>query len=1052
MKDSQLFNSIHNCDPWQANFEKTLRAHKFLEPKKAWQNLTTLSSQSNFQQLFPKFFKSFIKFIASSYNPDLALNNFERFAQTINDKNYLYTILSTSTETLKSIIVLFSGSQVLTDSLLSDPSLFDWINNSKTINNSRSKDELMRAYYEFSGEKYLDNNTPQMLRKFKKREYLRVGLRDLLGKTDFEETGRDLSFLADLSLQIAYEYVDEKMKKKYGVPYYKENNKEKKEVEFTVLGMGKLGGLELNYSSDIDLLYIYTSSKGETLPTEDYPNTLKISIHEYYAKLAVLLTKTIHEITLNGSVFRVDLDLRPEGTSGEIVNSLASLEIYYQSWGRLWERQALMKARVSAGSETLGKKFFEMLEPFVYRKNIDFSAMQEIISMKEKINQNIKKKKIKKRNIKLGEGGIREVEFTVQIYQLIYGGREKNIRGANTLKALKGLHEFNLIEKKEYKQLKEAYVFLRNIENRVQISFGLQIHDIPEDRFLQAVLALKMNIEGKSIEELSGKLNDELTRQTQFVSRIFSKLFKKEQNRKVGGDVNKLSEVKSLNEQVLERAFFQSSKNALRFLKNLRDGQKFSHPTEKSISDFYRILPKILDWCGKVPMANSAVENLVKFIESSKARESFLDLFSKNNKFLELLLRVFGSSNLIADILIKQPDLVDVIKDAESIYRFKNKKNLQNEISQTLKRCKSFQEKKNSLRRFKQGEELRVGIRYIIGEADIGGTLADLSSLAETHIENSYQIAFNEQKTQYSKEKIIPDSFAIIGLGKLGGGEINFKSDLDVVFVYEDSKNDSLFAESVVLFYTKIYQLINELTSQVTPSGYAYKIDSDLRPEGKSGLMVNSIKSYENYYKGRARTWEQQAMVRARFIAGNPQTGRNFINMVKKFTYRPKLEYKSIVEISRSRERMEKDLAEEVTKGNNVKLGYGGLADIEFSVQILQMMHGGKNIRLRETNTLSAVVQLDTLGIIDHKDSENIKKHYLFMRNLECALRIQNLSLMSHLPKEQERLLMLAKFLKYSGKNPADIVEKFRIDYSQSTKEIRAFYSKTVDTLLRTAL
>ena len=174
--------------------------------------------------------------------------------------------------------------------------------------------------------------------------------------------------------------------------------------------------------------------------------------------------------------------------------------------------------------------------------------------------------------------------------------------------------------------------------------------------------------------------------------------------------------------------------------------------------------------------------------------------------------------------------------------------------------------------------------------------------------------------------------------------------------------------------------------------------------------------------------------------------------MLKKFTYRPKLEYESIIEISRSRERIEKDLAEEVTKGKNVKLGYGGLADIEFSVQILQMMHGGKNIRLRETNTLSAVVQLDTLGIIDHKDSENIKKHYLFMRNVECALRIQNLSLMSHLPKEQEKLLMLARFLKYYGRNPTDIVEKFRSDYSKSTKEIRAFYGKTIDTLLRTAL
>ena len=218
MNNAQLFKSIHNCDPWQDDFEESLRAHNFIEPKKAWEVILTLSSQSNFQRLFPKFFNSFLKLIASSYHPDLALHNFERFARTINDKNYLYTILSTYPETLKSVIILFSGSQVLTDSMLSDPSFFDWINNSKIINNQRSKDEFMRIYYEFSEGKYLDNNTPQMLRKFKKREYIRIGLRDLLGKTDFEETGRDLSFLADLSLQVAYEYADQKMKKKYGVP------------------------------------------------------------------------------------------------------------------------------------------------------------------------------------------------------------------------------------------------------------------------------------------------------------------------------------------------------------------------------------------------------------------------------------------------------------------------------------------------------------------------------------------------------------------------------------------------------------------------------------------------------------------------------------------------------------------------------------------------------------------------------------------------------------------------------------------------------------------
>ncbi len=1048
----RLYNSIHNCDPWEESFEKSLRKYNFIEPKKAWKNILTLSSQSNFEGLFPGFFKSFIKTIGSSYHPDLALNNFERFTETIEDKNYLYTILYNSQETLKSLIVLFSGSQILTDTLLSNPSFFEWINNSEIINNSRSKDEFMRAYYEFSGEQYLDINTPELLRKFKKREYIRIGLRDLLDKTDFEETGRDLSCLADLSLQVAYEYAEKKIKEKYGVPYYKENKEQLKEIEFAILGMGKLGGLELNYSSDIDLIYIYTSSNGETQETENYPDTLNISSHEYFTKLAELLTKTIDEITSDGNVFRVDLNLRPEGATGPIVNSLESCEIYYQSWGRLWERQALMKARVSAGSESLGKLFFSMMEPFVYRKNIDFSAVKEITSMKEKINQNIQRKNINRRNIKLGKGGIREVEFTVQTFQLIFGGREKIVRGGNTIKALKSIYKLNFIEEIEYKKLKKAYIFLRNLENMVQISFGLQTHDLPEDRMLLAVLALKMNINGNSIEELTEKLNNEFSDHTQSVNNIFSELFKKEQDRKLGNKIKKIPEIRTLNEKVIESVFFENNKNALRFLKILRDGPKFSRINEKSVDDFYRILPKILDECREVPMANTALENLVRFIESSKARESFLGLFSENKNFLKLLLKIFGSSNLMSDILIKQPGLIDIIEDTESIYRFKNKINLNKEIKKSINISNNFEEKKNNLRRFKQGEELRIGIRYIIGEADIEGTLKDLSSLAEICIENAYQLALIKLSAQYANERIIPSNFAIIGMGKIGGNEINFKSDLDLIFVYETNKDDSLFSDNVVLFYTKIYQLLHELTSQVTSSGYAYKIDSDLRPEGKSGLMVNSIKSYEEYYRVRARTWEQQSMVRARFIAGNQQTGKNFINMVNSFTYRPKLEYESIIEISRSREKIEQDLAEEATKGKNIKLGYGGLADIEFSVQILQMMHGGKNSRLRETNTLCALAQLDALGIIDHEDSKNIKKNYLFLRNLECSLRIQNVSLMSHLPKEQEKLLILARFLKYSGENPIVIVRKFMNEYDQSTKEIRFFYRKTIDNLLRNAL
>ena len=450
MNEPILIDAIYKREPWDDKFSELLKVHRFTDVKKVWESLIHLSSHSNFYILFPNFFKSLIKELELSYQPDLALLNFERFSTTINDKNYLYTILSTSPELLKALIVLFSGSQVLTDSLLSDPSFFDWIKEPDVLRKSKSRDEFMRSYFRFNENLKKENNTPSLLRKFKKREYIRIVLRDLLDKTDFQETGREVSFLADTCLQQAYEYAENECRKKYGTPFYKNINGENEETEFTIIGMGKLGGLELNYSSDIDLLYIYTSNKGQTQPTEEYTNVNSISTHEYYAKLALLITKIINEITSDGHVFRVDLDLRPEGKSGEVVNSLDSCEIYYQSWGRTWERQALMKARVSAGSEKLGAKFIELMEPFIYKRNLEFSVVKEIISMKSKINQNLVKKKTEGENIKLGVGGIREVEFTVQAYQLIFGGKDKNLRIVNTLRILEKLHDLGLVKNTDY--------------------------------------------------------------------------------------------------------------------------------------------------------------------------------------------------------------------------------------------------------------------------------------------------------------------------------------------------------------------------------------------------------------------------------------------------------------------------------------------------------------------------------------------------------------------------------------------------------------------------
>ena len=1035
-----LIYRIHQRQPWDETLP--LQAFGFREPETAWKNLVALAGHAQFEKLYPDFFRILLELIASSHNADMALHNFERFSEKFLDKDHLYTQLTESPSLFVALIFLFSGSQVLTDALLKEPSYVDWLSRPETLANSKSKDMLMRDFYEMA--EFQSKNIFSVLRKFKKREYIRIGLRDLLGKVGFKETVEDISNLADVCLQAAYEHADRELQKKFGRPVYQDANGNWIESEFAILGMGKLGGRELNYSSDIDLIYIYTSSQGETRSTSESSIT-SISNHEYFTKLALDITKSLHEITSDGNVFRVDLELRPEGNSGEIVNSLTSCEIYYQSWGRTWERQALIKARVSAGSENLGKEFFEMIEPFIYRRSLDFEAIEEIKSMKYQINKSLKGKH-SKGNIKLGFGGIREVEFTIQAYQLLLGGRDKSLRVRDSLGAMKTLYEKNILTEADHNHLREAYIFLRNLENRVQITFGLQTYLLPDNEIDLAVLARKMRIAGDSQKNLADNLMKEYETHTRFVGTLFAEQFVEKEKREAAEtlssewDRSRIGEEQFTESMLAEIPFLPDPKRTYRFLKSFRDGTQFSHPSVQSIQEFYSIIPKIFQQCRRVPKPDAAIENLCRFVEATGARESFLSLFQSNEKFLELLLILLGSSGMLSQILIKRPDLVDVLTDMEAIYRFKLAEKIQEDLNSALKTSPDFESKSLVLRRTKQAEELRIGVRYLIKEADLAGTLEDLSNLADVFLQTVYRIACEEQKSGNHND------FCIIGMGKLGGHELNFGSDLDVLLVYDEGESDPP-PEGFSGYYSALSQMIYKLTSEMTSAGYAYKIDTELRPEGDAGALVLSVQGYEKYFKSRARIWEQQALVRARFVAGNAEVGKKFIEAVHQFVYQDKFEYGSLIEISRLRERMEQELAKESTKGKNVKLGFGGLADIEFAVQIIQLMHGKKFPRLRQTNTLSALKSFVALGLIDQDMAEELQDSYLFLRNLECALRIIRQTPTNTLPKDNKELAPLARLLGYED---AEIqAGSLLIDYDRHTQRVRKHYRKTIGNLLR---
>ncbi|MFQ5450881.1 MAG: bifunctional [glutamate--ammonia ligase]-adenylyl-L-tyrosine phosphorylase/[glutamate--ammonia-ligase] adenylyltransferase [Nitrospinaceae bacterium] len=1055
----KLLDWIYARRPWEDGLSASLRRYGFEEPQKAWQNLITLAGQLKFPDLFPDFFPALMQAISKSYSADIALHNLERFAGKIFDKNYLYTLLTDSPELLEALIILFSGSQVLTDTLLKDPSHFDWLRQPETLGKSKSKDALMRDFHEMAEQDTAPGKVPRLLRRFKKRECIRIGLRDLLGKVEMQETVEDLSNLADVCLQVAYEHEDRELRKKYGVPIYQAPDGHWKVSEFTILGMGKLGGKELNYSSDIDLIYIYTSSKGETRAEDPHSGPFtQVSNHEYFTKLAQRITTTLNEITEEGNVFRVDLNLRPEGRSGEIANSLASCEVYYQSWGQTWERQALLKARIAAGSVPLGKEFLSLMEPFIYRRSLDFSAIEEIKSMKKKIDLDLKGKKTGKGHIKLGFGGIREIEFIVQAYQLIFGGQNPDLRVVNTLKLMEKLRSCGFLTEEDFRHLKEAYIFLRNLENRVQISFGLQTHVLPVDEARLSVLARKMRLKGRSRKDLAARLMEEFERHTRFAGNMFANLFAGEKKQEAAEIAEAEPSPSAPGEsgfspKTLASRGFADPDRTFRFLKSLRDGPPFSHPSEKSIQDFYTIIPNILDHSTRVPKPDDAIQNLEKFVSVGAARETTLSLFQANPKFLELLLILFGSSDFLSQILVRQPGLVDILMDMEAIYRFKPPEKIAEDWRKMLDSCRDLAAKKIALRRAKQGEELRVGIRYLIKEADLAGTLADLSNLADVYLQTVLALALETIHENSDSPHPPPDDFAIFGLGKLGGNELNFGSDLDLLFVHDEpAPGEPPFPPGELsAHYAALSQLIYQLTAEMTPAGFAYKIDTGLRPEGGSGALVLSIQGYEEYFKTRARIWEKQALIRTRFIAGKPGMEKSFLKVVHEFTYGEKLEYGSLIEISRLRERMEKELAREPKKGKNVKLGFGGLADIEFTLQILQLMHGHQIPRLRRTNTLETLKLCAAYGVIGQGGADQLEQSYLFLRNLECALRLLYQPFTNYLPRNRTSLAALAKLLGYEG-NEGERADTLMRDYGKTTHLVRSFYRRTIDTLLRKAL
>ena len=935
---------------------------------------------------------------ASSPDPLAFLLNLSKLADSLSPED-LAGVLSRP-DVLPVLGALLGGSEFLADQIARRREIFSFLFLEEGFRRRVSGGEILAEAVAAARRSGTEGEVKTALRRIKLREAARIAARDLAGLAPLHEVTEDLSALASAALSGALEFARRLLSERYGAP--RVDGTTGKACGFVVMGMGKLGAFELNFSSDIDLLYLYETDAGMT---EGGSEGKPVSFHEYFVRLSETITRIVSEVTEDGFVFRVDLRLRPEGIKGDLANSLRSAEIYYESWGQTWERGALIKARPVAGDIAVGEEFLRTVTPFVYRKYLDFTSIEEIQEMKEKINLSSARARRGGRDLKLGPGGIREIEFFAQAHQLIYGGKNKALQVRGTLPALSALAQQGIVSEEERASLGEAYAFLRTLEHRIQVYQERQTHVLPAREKDLLRLARTMGISG--IEDLLGALD----RHTGNVRAICGRLFRgdsEEVPSDVPPDVQALffSELEEEETRVRLKAMgFSDPEGARRILGSLREGPPFVRLPARARRYLEKIGPGVLARAIRTPDPDMALSHTERFLAAIGARTMFYAMLFENPRVIDALLRLFGSSRFLSGYLLRHPELLDTFLKQELSALVKTKSQLRRELGEILVTCADFEQEMDELRRFKNLETLRIGTHDLAGNLSLEEGMYQHSALAEVLLSYALFLARREVSRRFGVPTAAGEGggeearFCVLGMGKLGAEELSYHSDLDIIFLYSEAgetvpapdTNPSDFRKVTNHeYFAKVAQRLITLLTTVTREGYVYKLDTRLRPSGNAGPLVSSLAAFDRYHEHSAQLWERQALLKCRFVAGDREFGKGVEEKVARFIYERPLPAGAAEEIHRLRMRMEVELGRERIDRLNLKVGRGGVVDVEFAAQYLQLLHGPAIPSVRSRSTLKALYELMRAGRISVEEFQALDGGYRFLRALEVRLRLSH--------------------------------------------------------------
>lgn len=826
----------------------------------------------------------------------------------------------------------------------------------------------------------------QGLRLFRNRAMVRLIWRDANQFTNMPELTQELTWLAEVSVQTSLDFYHQQLAAEWGEPI----NEEGRPQQLIVLGMGKLGANELNLSSDIDLIFAF-GEEGVTNGKEQ-----QLSNSEFFVRCGQKLIKSLSQTTMEGFVFRVDMRLRPNGQSGPLAANINAMETYYEKQGRDWERYAMIKARVIAGDQEAGEELMNSLRPFVYRRYVDFGAFESLRDMKELINREVKRKGVT-HNIKTGAGGIREVEFIAQAFQLIRGGPEPILQQRSLLKILKLLPQLGLLPQAVCEELTDSYVFLRNVEHRIQAMEDRQTQLLPSDELTQARLAY-----GLGFDDWSQLLNT-IDHRRERIHHHFQQVANRPEEEE-GGEHDMVNEEWEL---LWQRKLNSDQAISLLTAASMIDEQ----PSDwlKIIDDFHTkkvvqqlkpiardrldgVMPRLLYEIAHCDNPMAVTPAVLDIIEVVLRRSSYLALLGENPKALKHMVRLCSASPWIGDQIKLHPSLMYELINADTLYSPPQLHTLKDEIRQQLLRIPEddLEWQMETLRHFKSVHLLRTAAAEVVGSLRLMKVSDYLTFISEVCLDAVLQLAWLQMVDRYGRPtrengESCELDFAIIAYGKLGGIELGYGSDLDLVFIHDASTMGSTDGEKAIdnsVFFTRLGQRIIHLLTAQTPSGRLYEVDMRLRPSGSSGLLVTSLKAFEKYQRTQAWTWEHQALVRARFIAGCENVRQGFETVRKEMLGVERDPAKLRSDVLEMREKMRAHLGGAGEGLFHLKHGTGGIVDIEFLVQyvVLRWSHEHPELCLY-TDNIRILEAAEESGILTPDQRHHLSQSYLAYRS-----------------------------------------------------------------------